>query len=311
MTASIRSIVLGGLLVLLSGCGTPSPSSQTSILTSFEALRLIVEPVAGDTDVAVLLQEGVSPHAYAPRPSEMVALRGAELAVYAHPHVDGWMAGLGARSELALFEHLEEADHALDDTENEGASEHGTPHVGGAADPHVWNDPDAVIKALPRLSNTLCDVRPDECPALRRRTAVFASNLAVLRDSLMRAHGVERTEGRCFITAQPFMDQFLSRFGFGFIGPLSISADVEPSPTSLARTIRQANDQGCRHLIVQSVLENRLEKRLAAEQGWDVIEVDPLGYGVASYGDYLTGLYTALMSSEAGASAQASLPPSP
>ena len=64
----------------------------------------------------------------------------------------------------------------------------------------------------------------------------------------------------------------------------------------MTRMIQEANERGCHRLVVQSALENRLERRLAAEQGWAITEVDPLGSGNESYQQYLKTLYTAITS---------------
>ena len=272
------------------GCTAPTDPKQPRILASFDAISLIVEQVVGDIPVSSLLEGGVSPHAYAPRPSEMVALREATLVVYAHPFVDGWMGGLRAQSSVSLF-----GEHSLS---HEGPSASGfeDPHSHETGmDPHQWNDPEAVLDVLPGLADALCEALPADCPAVRRRTAVFASELSAFQDSLHSAKPDGDGSVRCFVTAQPFMDQFLTRFEFPFVGPLSVSADVEPSPTSLARMVGEAHARGCRHLIVQSAFENTLERRLAREQSWEIIEVDPLGYGAAMYQHYLRGLHTALM----------------
>jgi ABC-type Zn uptake system ZnuABC Zn-binding protein ZnuA len=293
-TQVIATLVIVWALCGPTGCSSPPASPGASVLTSFEALNLIVTPIARDIEVQSLLREGVSPHAYAPRPSEMVALRRANLVVYAHPYVDGWMTGLGAASDVALFRdptRMRVSDTTVDTEHHEDAH-------GENADPHRWNDPRAVIEALPALTSALCDVFSDNCPAMRRRAAVFASSLSVLADSLHNMARASAHAGHCVVTAQPFMDQFLSRFDIPFVGPLSVSADVEPSPASLSRVIREANERGCHRLIVQSALENRLEYRLAEEQGWEVVEVDPLGWGASTYQHYLTNLFTVAIGQE-------------
>lgn len=283
---AITVLVVAGALLGPPGCSSSPPTPAAPVLTSFEAMSLIVSPVAGDLPVQSLLREGVSPHAYAPRPSEMVALREAQLVILAHPHVDGWMAGLGAASDVVLFD--DQAD--LDANEAHISAEHHEDVHDGDMDPHRWNDPQAVIEALPRLADALCDISPQDCPASRRRAAVFASKLSGMSDSLRDLARASEREGHCVVTAQPFMDQFLSRFDIPFVGPLSVSADVEPSPSSLSRIVREANQRGCHRMIVQSALENQLERRLAAEQGWEVVEVDPLGWGAPSYEHYLRDL---------------------
>jgi len=273
------------------------------IVTSFNALRLIVQPLAGDIPVSSLLPEGVSPHAYAPRPSETVRLHRASLVVHAHPVIDGWIAEMTSAAHVAMFEEVWEVPSG------HGPESHPDDvHTDG--DPHFWTDPVAVSRTLPALADGMCAVFPEDCAPIRRRAAVFAGSLRAAQDSLA---GIASTwqalhPDACFITAQPFVDHFLERFGFSFVGPISPSPDVEASPTSLSRLLSGASDRGCNTLIVQDALENRMEKRLAAERGWALVSVDPLGSSASSYTAYLGRLMSALTEAPAAAGAASTSP---
>ena len=286
-----RVCALLPLLVVL-GCMEPSRTdADPEIVTSFDALRHIVEPLAGDVAVHSLLPAGVSPHAYSPRPSEVAQLQNAALIVYAHANIDGWISTMSSSQGLALFANLPL------ESENHSA---GDPHSGNSfhsdGDPHVWNDPVLVGKAIPSLSTALCNAFQGRCPAVRRRANVFSASLIALEDSLQTVarEWQANNPDACFITSQPFIDRFLERFGFNFVGPLSISPDVEPSPTSLSTLLQDAERRSCSSLVVQDALVNRLEHRLASERQWMVISVDPLGGSASSYGEYLASLMNAL-----------------
>ncbi len=196
------------------------------------------------------------------------------------------------------------AEDVVSDDDHHGTHDHEGP------DPHLWTDPVRVQEALPVLTDALCTVYPEQCATMRKRSADFSSTLRALEDSLghVAAEWQSGHEGTCFITAQPFMDRFLERFQFQFVGPLSLSPDVEPSPASLSALVSDASHRGCRILIVQDALENRLEKRLAAEQGWTLVTVDPVGGFASSYAAYLGRLMEAL--TDASNDSRLTTPPS-
>lgn len=294
-------------LLVVGGCtDEASVPSDPVIIASFDALGHIVEPLAGDIPVHSLLPSGVSPHAYSPRPSEVARLHQASLVVFAHANIDGWISDLTSRPDLALFGEIRVAADAhsegqtLSDDDGHSAEEaHSFADSHASGDPHVWNDPVLVGHAIPNLTQTLCRTFQDRCPAIRRRANVFSASLIALEDSLRNAAAVWQADhpDACFVTAQPFVDRFLERFGFRFVGPLSISPDVEPSPSSLSALLKEAEQQSCTTIVVQEALENRLERRLALDRGWTVVAVDPLGGSASSYADYLDGLLLALTSS--------------
>ena len=294
----VRMHSLAALFVLIAfspGCGTEKipESAESGIVTTFGALHGIIQPVVGERPVSVLLPPGISPHAYAPRPSQIATLNRASLVVYAHSDIDGWMADLSSRPSLALFESGSlDSKRSTDQRDESGQSTHDH----GGQDPHMWSDPVLVMEALPAVTDRLCAVYAEGCSSMRRQATIFSGRLSILVDSLAQAASEwqSNNEEACFITAQPFMDRFLDRFGFRFIGPLSVSPDVEPSPASLSRLVSRASEQGCTTLIVQEALENRLEKRLAAEQRWDVVVVDPVGSPTSSYPAYLERMMQSL-----------------
>ncbi len=267
-------------------------------MASMKVVQLIVSPLVGDLPLVTLLPSGVTPHSYSPRPSEVVALNRAKVVVLAHHEVDGWIQGMTRLPHVSLFD---EEDYVYDPGAGAGMTGHSHSHDHSDFNPHQWSDPEAVRRSVPDLASGLCELFEDHCPAIRRRATVFAGAIQTLTDSLTAAADADKvgSSPRCFITAQPFMDPFLERFGFQVLGPLSPSPEVEPSPASLSRLIKEARESSCTTLVLQDVLENQFERRLAEEQGWRIVTVDPLGNNASSYAEYLWGLYDALTSSHA------------
>lgn len=272
-----------GLLMLcmaLAGCGgrTASPPSATpTFMTSFDAIRLVVEPLAGDVTVESLLSPGTSPHAYSPRPSEARRMQEAALVIHAHPSIDGWVAELASEKAFALFGAEEVEPHTTDHAHQ---------------DAHYWTDPVSVSRSLQPLADALCEVRPEDCAGFRRR----ATTLRAAVDSLDQALEdlAAQRQSACIISSEPFADRMLERYAIPHVGPLRISADVPPTPTRMSRLIQEAQRTGCERLLVQTAFENRMEHQLAREQGWQIVEVDPLGAAAPDLLTYLSDLFDAL-----------------
>jgi len=311
MPRSAVASCAGALMIaILSGCSTPQQGeSQAEIVVSLPVLHHLVAPLVPDRDVPILLPPDTSPHAYSPRPSAIRLISQAEVVFYAHPDVDGWVSELGgsqnvplSRSEMAPDDagddhehgdsHQEEDDH---DHEEATTDEHGHHHD---EDAHWWSDPSEALYAIRKAADVLCSHFPDECAPIRRRAAIAATQLdsisSALRDSIQAAS--ESGQTPCVITAQPFMDRFLDAFDIAYVGPLSISAEVEPSPRSLARIGASARDLGCSTLIVQSIINNSSLQTLADDQGWSIRGVDPLGSSEDSYEAYLEHLANVILS---------------
>jgi len=230
--------------------------------------------------VEAVLDNGISPHAFQPRPSDMTTMMQASILISAHPEVDGWFSELSGGSDYVLFDTDtlvgEQDDHS---------------------DVHYWSDPNAVLKSIPGLVTKLCSFDPDGCPAFRRRATAFSVRInsvaAAIRGILSR-----NPVDSCVVTAQPFIDQFLDRFEIEIIGPVSRSPDHEPSPASLTAIVEEAELRGCKRLILQNTVSNDFMRRLASENDWQTVVVDPLGGDARSYEDYLLSIAHALTSTD-------------
>lgn len=275
------------LLLTMLGCGgrTSTPAvTESTFVTSFDAIRLAVQPLAGDLTVRTLLPPGTSPHAYSPKPSEARLMQEAALVIHAHADIDGWVADLAQGKAYPMF-----SGEDAQGSEEMAQPEHGEDRH---QDAHYWTDPVAVSRSLQPLATALCSADPAECPAIRRRATVLRARVDSLHQHLEQL-SAER-ESACIISSEPFADRMLERYGIPHVGPLRISADVPPTPTRMTRIIQEAIDVGCRRMLVQSAFENRMEHRLSAEQGWEIVEVDPLGAAAPDLLTYLSDLFDAL-----------------
>ncbi|MDA0378439.1 MAG: metal ABC transporter substrate-binding protein [Bacteroidetes bacterium] len=281
------------------GCrsGTESPVTEEAVfVTSFDAIRLVVQPLAGDLPVHTLLPPGTSPHAYSPRPSEAHRMQQSALVIHAHADIDGWVGDLAPGNSYALFAaedattyHDAGAGSPFDPESNRDALRRADPEH---RDAHYWTDPVAISRSLQPLATRLCAVRPQECTGFRRRAIILRAQVDSLHHRFEQA-ALQR-KSACIISSEPFADRMLERYAIPHVGPLRLSADVPPTPARMTRVIEEARQSGCRSLLVQSAFENRLEKRLADEQGWDILEVDPLGAAAPDLVAYLSGLFDAL-----------------
>jgi len=267
--------------------GAISDGELQPLMSTFGAIRLLVQPLASGRNVDVLLAPGISPHAYSPKPSDVRHVREAMLLIYAHPDVDGWTSSMTDGARLALFQ--QEGD-GMEEVEQTSVPADGHHH---SDDPHYWTDPVAANQAIRLLSDTICDLDSNRCAATRRQATAFSARIDSVQTMLQER--IASSEVECVITAEPFMDRFLERFGVEYFGPISRSPELEPSPAGLAALIRAANEHGCSRLVVPSFQENRFAKRLAKEHDWEIIAVDALATEASSYEEYLGQLASAIL----------------
>jgi len=132
----IRSILFP-ICLSLAVC-LPAQAKAVAVLSSIEPLRLITKELLGDdAELKSLLNAGASPHQYALKPSEAMAIYSADLVVWVGPGLEGFMAktiAQGGRIPLQL-DRIKELNWPEQ-----------THHHGGhwQRDAHIWLNPNNV-----------------------------------------------------------------------------------------------------------------------------------------------------------------------
>ncbi|NNE71461.1 MAG: zinc ABC transporter substrate-binding protein [Rhodothermales bacterium] len=232
-------------LVSCQSGGDPASSGQARIVATVEPVRLVAAELLGpEVEIPVLLPPGVSPHAYDPLPSAVMAASEATQILAIHEDVDGWVARIGTANVWWL-----------------------TPE---GEDPHGWLDPLHVRNALPRLAETLCQVLPEDCPAIRERQARFTAEL----EEFVPA-GVERLSGTRLVPSGIYLSAFSARFGVREETPIAPTEGVEPSPGDVARSIETARDAGL--VVAQTGFPELAAQEVARASGARLVRIDPIG----------------------------------
>src|SRR3954449_1445292 len=129
----LRLLPLLAALLALTGCGT---AADTPVVATTTQVADLARNVAGSrVEVAEILAPNADPHGYEPRPRDVRRLVGAKLVLRSGGEIDDWL-----------------------DEARRGAGSHArvvTLGRGTAAEPHWWQDPRAVIAAIPRIAAAL------------------------------------------------------------------------------------------------------------------------------------------------------------
>lgn len=249
--------------VALVGCQPPDKSSTTGekpvFAATFHAVATIAREVAGDrADVVTLLEPGVSPHAYEPRPSDLRRFQGVTATVYAAQGLDSWLVDLGVPAPFELLANVPDSLRAV---------------TAGVTDPHFWLSPAAVAETLPGLARHFCSADPGGCDGYESRAQVFADTLHAL-DSRLSAR-LAPARDASVVVASSFLRYFLDRYGPSTAAIVELVEGVEPSPSHLQRVSRSAS----RALAVvgQPWLPESASRAVAEAANVPYISVDPLG----------------------------------
>jgi ABC-type Zn uptake system ZnuABC Zn-binding protein ZnuA len=273
-TRSLASFVIRSALVCClvwagAGCSGHSASARTYIVT-IAPLGLILQEVVGErAEVHVLLQPGVSPHTYEPRPSDVSVTETAIALLYVDDSLDGWAARLPGAHKIAVFQMVPEPLRLRWESGDADG------HTHGDDDPHFWGDPLAVKAILSELVRELSSLDPEGAAGYEERADRFAAALDRL-DVTLREQ-MAPVKGEPVAMFHSGWNYFLERY------ELEVVALVEPSPGKeataqhiihIAEIIRS---RGVKAVFTEPQLARRPAEVVAEAGGVPVFEVDPLG----------------------------------
>jgi zinc transport system substrate-binding protein len=274
---------LFALLLLLLICARAAAAPLT-IYASVPPVAAIAAAVGGTyIQVHSLLRPGDNPVTFSPTPLQLAHLADSRLFLSVGvPFEHAWLPRIRAaapalrvldvRSGLAL-EPLPEHHHP-------GADAHSDEEE---ADPHVWNDPLAVVHMSKTIRDALIQADPTHAEAYRRQQAALADRLRALDTELRTTLAPYR--GRSFLVFHPAWGYFARRY------ELQQLAIEHQGKQSGARWMKELIDRARREdihvIVVQPQFDQRMAGQIAQAISGRVASVDPLS---ADYQDSLRRL---------------------
>ncbi|HIE2484340.1 TPA: zinc ABC transporter substrate-binding protein [Pseudomonas aeruginosa] len=283
---------------LFAGLVSSPAHAEVEVVTSIKPLQLIVSAIQnGARETRVLLPPGASPHSFSLRPSDLRALRSADLVYWIGPDLETFlqpalegrtgrtvpvqdMEGLRIRhfGELTtggMDEHAEEEDH--DDL-----------HRPGSIDAHLWLNPGNARVIASGVTADLIQLDPTEAARYKANLAAFNERLDK-EDARLKSR-LEAVKNRPFFVFHQAFDYFEDAYGLNHRGVLAIGTEVQPGARHVAemRSRLQATGPVC--LFNEPPVRPRLAETLSQGLPVRFAELDALGFDIQPGPDGYTKL---------------------
>lgn len=228
------SILALGLGMVSLGCKTESPNGPTTAtrkpgqrMTIFcttgqvaDAIRNIVGEAA---EVKGIMGPGVDPHLYQALPSDILALKQADMVFYNGLHLEGRMADtLKSFADKKPVVAMAEILVARDDTRLRKPSE-----FEGYYDPHVWHDVMLWADCVDHAAEQIAEFDPDGAEGYRERAKAYRERLATLDAYCRDQIASIPADRRVLVTTHDAFGYFSAAYGLEAIGLKGISTDDE------------------------------------------------------------------------------------
>ena len=261
----------------LMGC-RPAPVTEQAqatdkipVTVSIEPQKYFVERIGGDrVKVNVMVQTGVDPHTYEPKPEQMRSLAGSK----AYFSIGGglekaWMPRLlAANSQLNIVDTsqgIQKIPITVDDHhDHEPHSEEGE-----ILDSHIWLSPQRVKKQAQTIFQSLVTIDPKHRAEYEKNLTQFLKDLDTLNQEIRQQ--LTPLKNRTFMVFHPEWGYFAKDYNLKMIA-IEVEGN-EPSAAELADIIKQAKANKIKIIFTQPEFSPQTSQAIAQEIGAKVIPI--------------------------------------
>ena len=279
----VLGLLLGiGSLLLVAGCGAASgsgaggsQSGQLRIVASFYPFQFVAEHVAGShAQVESLTKPGAEPHDLELTPKQVGSVVDADLVIYEQHFqaaVDEAVEQSGNKNVLDTATVVPLEDHGPLGEDEEDDHD----HAGDAnLDPHVWLDPNNMIKITSSVADKLASIDPDHAADYRKNAGNLNGQLRGLDVSYRK--GLKTCQRTEFVTSHAAFGYLAERYGLKQISISGLSPDTEPSPARIAAVQKQISKYDVTTIFYETLASPTVAESIARDLDLKTDVLDPI-----------------------------------
>lgn len=212
------------LTLLLTACATPSDPNNLRVVTTTTMITDLTKTLAEDTvEIQPLMQNGIDPHSFKAKESDVLKLLDANLVIYNGIHL-----------EAKLVEIFEKLDNTVSLEQGLSSKDILISEEGGE-DPHIWFSIDNWKKATRVVGEALIALNPKEKNRYEKNIAKYLSELDTLSLNVEAKISELPKEKRVLVTAHDAFNYFANEHGFEVMAIQGISSEAEASTNTVSK----------------------------------------------------------------------------
>lgn len=260
-------LLVGWLSLLMAGCrgaadagaGESAQDGDIRVLASTTFLADIAQNVAGErVKVEALLPMGADPHSYQAAPADVVKVSESRVLILNGLEYEHFIETLleNADGERMVIEATAGLEARQMEEDSSGGGH-------GAGDPHMWLDPNLVIRYVGNIRDGLIEADPAGEEIYKANAEAYIAELEALDKWIVAQVSTIPIERRLLVTNHEALGYFAARYGFRVVGVVlgSLSSEASPSAQELTRLVDEIRATG-----VPAIFLSRAENPVLAEQ---------------------------------------------
>lgn len=302
-----KQLVLAGLVVtvgaFLGGCGqqgsTAGDSKMKVVATVYPAYDL-AKQIGGDkVDVTMLVPAGSEPHDWEPTAQNLKEIGTAKVFIYngagleptekiLQPDILKKAKPLELAKGIDLLkvtdeeeehehEHEHEATPAGETSDKAGHDKQSAKeehHHHGEYDPHIWLDPENVMKETDEVVKAFSEADPANKAYYEANGKAYKEKLAAL-DKDYKDFAANVTDKNLVVSHEAF-GYLAKRYGFTQVGIMGVAPDAEPTPERMSEIVAFVKQNHVKAIFSEELVNPKLAEAIAKEAGVQVYVLSPV-----------------------------------
>jgi ABC-type Zn uptake system ZnuABC Zn-binding protein ZnuA len=254
------------------GSALPSaaPDAVNVVATTTVFADLVRQAGGAAVRVTSLVPAGGDPHTYAPTPSDVRSLAGADLVVMNGLGVDEWLKPLLAEAKRPLSALVELGPDQPGVTYLVGAEGAATGNA-ASVNPHLWLNVAYAELYVKRIVTALQVAAPTKKAALQASGDAYLARLAALDASIRAEVATIPAANRKLVSYHDAFPYFAAAYGLTIVGTVVASPGQDPSAGQVVALIDAIRASGVKAIFSEAQFNPKVEQQLAAEAGVTVV----------------------------------------
>ncbi|MBI1910505.1 MAG: zinc ABC transporter substrate-binding protein [Deltaproteobacteria bacterium] len=222
--------------------------------------------------VELLLPPGMEPHAFEPKPGDIINISRADIFIYTNPAMEPWVEDIlkGVDSKDLFVVDSSKGALLKDEAGDSHEHEHGHGH-GAEVDPHIWLDFSNAQKMVDNVLEGFLKKDPANKEFYIKNATEYKAKLQGLDNRFK--DGLSACKKDVFIHGGHFAFGYLAhRYGMNYISAYNgFSPNAEPSPRMIAELIQKMKKHEIKHVYYEELITPRIADVVTKETGAELL----------------------------------------
>ncbi|MGD6934371.1 MAG: metal ABC transporter substrate-binding protein [Candidatus Bathyarchaeia archaeon] len=247
----------------------PQATTKLKVVTTFYPLTYLAQQIGGEQiEITQLIPNNTEIHGWEPSASHIMAAEDAKIIIYNGAGLDHWMKddvlpALSNAHDRTVVESTSALTLILNqEHEHEGESGE-EEHDHGVYDPHTWVSPYMAKLQAENIYNALVTVDPQHESYYTQRWTDLKAQLEQLDTAYL--NGLSNASQSYIFVSHEAYGYLADRYGFTQHGVIGLSADEQPSATTIATIVEEMQEHHICALYVDPVYSNEYINTIKTE----------------------------------------------